>query len=108
MALPLIGIGAGILAGLGSLITLAVTSGIFAFVAPLIAKLGLGVVSFLALEPLVNKTLQQAMTYLALPSEIQLYAGVLLIDKVITIWFSVVSIKLVLFGLTKIQLGTKS
>lgn len=107
MPLPLFPViaGSAFLAGVGRLIFAGVLWALGSFFGKLVVGLGIGTVTYVGLEDLVESATSQAINYLSLPSEVQQFAGVLMLDKCFTIWASALTVKMTMMVLTKVVLN---
>lgn len=95
MPLPLVPIVAsGLIAGLGVLIRAGVQYALTGLIVSLVTSLGVGVISYAAISPLVDSVISNALSYLDLPVEYKQFAGVLRVDQVITVWTSAMTTRL--------------
>lgn len=108
MPLPLLAVGGSVLlGGLVSVITSAVGYALGSFFSTAVTALGIGLISYAAISPLVDNVVAGAFSYLNFPSDIAVWVGVLQLDKIMTVWSSALTAKLALTAMTKIAVKRK-
>lgn len=108
MALPVLAVGASaLLGGLTAVITSGVSYALASFFSTAVTALGIGLISYAAIDPLINGIVSQAFGYLNFPSDVAVWVGVLQLDKIMTVWTSALTVKISLTAMTKIAVKRK-